>query len=176
MALKLFAATGAAFLLGIVSLGLSGGGLSHGVLAEPLNAIFVVVTWLAWLALVPLLIAASVSAVVSLVSRPDAPNQTESSWPARDFTRPAWVGTTPSSGEPTPRGAGQARPTGVLVVLLIMAAGGIVLFVRAAQRPAPDDVGLGLLLLAVGIVAWLLIVGTRLAKYLRQLVARYRRP
>src|SRR5437764_188225 len=47
MALKLFAATGAAFLLGIVSLGLSGGGLSHGVLAEPLNAIFVVGTRLA---------------------------------------------------------------------------------------------------------------------------------
>src|SRR6266513_5052914 len=141
MALKLFAAAGTAFLLGIVGLGLSGGGLGHAVLPEPFNAIFVVVTLLAWLALVPLLVAACVAGVLAITAPRARRTATEAGWPAQTFTGPAWVETTPSGSElDAPRAGGQRR-TGILTVLLLMTIGGVALFVRAAQRPAPDDVG-----------------------------------
>jgi len=64
--------------------------------------------------------------------------------------------------------------TGILVVLLIMTIGGVVLFVRAGQRPANDDVGIGLLLLGLGVVAWVVTVGSRIVRFLLGLATRYR--
>jgi len=155
-------------------LGLSGGGLSRGVLPEPINSVFVVVTWMLWLALLPLLLGACVAAVIAITAPRARPRAAEAGWPAQTFTGPAWVEPTSSNSELGPPRARNQPKTGILVVLLIMTIGGVVLFVRAGQRPANDDVGIGLLLLGLGVVAWFVTVGSRIVRFLLGLAARYR--
>ena len=155
-------------------MGLSGGGLSRGVLPEPINSVFVVVTWILWLALLPLLFAACVAAVIAIMAPRARPHATEAGWPAQTFTGPAWVEPTSSNSELGPPRARNQPKTGILVVLLIMTIGGVVLFVRAGQRPANDDVGIGLLLLGLGVIAWLVTVGSRIVRFFLGLAARYR--
>jgi hypothetical protein len=174
VALKLFAAAGSAFLLALLGLGLTGGGRGHGVLPEPINSVFVVVTWLLWLALLPLLIAACVAAVVAITTPCAPPSGTEAGWPADTFTGTTLVEAPALGGEPEQPRTRTPQQSGILLALLVMTIGGVALFVRAGQRPAPDDVGMGLLLLGLGVVAWLVTVGTRAVRFLLGLAQRYR--
>ena len=72
-ATRLFAGAGTAFLLLILGIAFSGGGLSRGTLPEPINTVAVVVTWIALLALVVLLPLAVLTGLFTLVGSWTAP-------------------------------------------------------------------------------------------------------
>jgi hypothetical protein len=78
-AIRLFAAAGTAFLVFIVGVSVSGGGLGRGTLSEPMNTVAVAITWAALLAFVVLLPLAALTGLVSVVGSWTAPASAASS-------------------------------------------------------------------------------------------------
>ena len=72
-AIRLFAAAGTSFLLTIVGVTFSGGGLSRGILPEPMNTVVAVLTWVAFLSVVVLLPLAVLVGLLSIVRSWAAP-------------------------------------------------------------------------------------------------------
>ncbi len=73
-AIRLFAAAGTSFLVAIIGIAFSGGGLSRGTLSEPLNGVAVAATWVALLAVVVLLPLAVLTGLVTIVRSWTAPD------------------------------------------------------------------------------------------------------
>ena len=144
MALKLFAGAGTSFLIGFLGVALSGGGLSRGTLPDPLNTMVAVVTWLALLAALPLLVAAGVTGIVSVVQ----PQPARRSRGRRSVSPPR-------------------RDISIVGVLLVLTTGAIGLLL-ATRTPSPDQVPFGLGLLALAVVALAVVLWDRFARFSRR--------
>lgn len=167
MALRLFAAAGTAFLVLILGVAFTGGGLGRTTVSEPLNSVLVFATWIALIAVLPLLAAACIAAAVSIARSTSRPAVRRNTGRRRANTRTmVETGSAP--------GADRPRQTGVLVVLLILSVGGVFLFVRTSQQPSLDDMPLGIGLLALGVIALVIVLLGRLIRIARRLTARLR--